>query len=172
VPISYSRAQLEQIIKSGGSVIINGRHIDRLEDLPSESELAVGDRERAQAAIRANDDQIATLTRERQKLQAQLDAAPNQPPAPETPPQPARAGDKPIQPARGEQPQPPPVETQKPTEAQADAPKPPEPGRAPEPPRPGQPLFAPPPPRAPTPTPPDEGEGDDRGLRARSRRGG
>jgi outer membrane biosynthesis protein TonB len=164
VPISYSRAQLEQIIKSGGSVIINGRHIDRLEDLPSESELAVGDRERAQAAIRANDDQIATLTRERQKLQAQLDAAPNQPPAPETPPQPARAGDKPVQPAPEAEAAPVPAEAPKPSEPPA-APQ----AEAPAPPRPGQPLFAPPPPRAPT--PPDEGEGDDRGQRARGRRG-
>jgi hypothetical protein len=163
VPISYSRAQLEQIIKSGGSVILNGRHIDRLEDLPSESELAVGDRERAQAAIRANDDQIATLTRERQKLKAQLDAAPNQPPAPETPPQPARAGDKPAQPAPEAEAAPVPAEAPKPPETPA-APQ----AEAPAPPRPAQPLFTPPPPRAPT--PPDEGEGDDRG-RARGRRG-
>jgi hypothetical protein len=80
VPINYTRAQLEGFLRAGHSVLVNGRHIDRVEDLPAESELAVGDRERARAALEAHDDQIARLVAERRKLASVAEGAPETPP--------------------------------------------------------------------------------------------
>src|SRR5947209_17877388 len=108
MPISYSRAQMEQIIKSGGSVILDGRSIERVEDLPPESELAANDRQRARAVLNAHDEQIAKLTAERAKLQAIVDEKPAPPPPAETPP-PARAGDQPDQPDQPPPGRPPPA---------------------------------------------------------------
>jgi hypothetical protein len=109
VPINYTRAQLEGFLRSGQSVLVNGRHIDRLEDLPPESELAAGDRERARAALEAHDDQIARLVAERRKLAQVAGGAPESPPP----------GSQSAQP-----PQPPP-EQPPPEQPRAEAPAPP-----------------------------------------------
>ena len=51
---------MEQVIVRGGSVSYKGRVISRMQDLPSEAELSVGDPVRADQAI--------------DRLQAQIDA--------------------------------------------------------------------------------------------------
>jgi hypothetical protein len=61
------RKVLEQAIREGGSVLIEGRIITRLEDLPSNMELAKGDEDR-QAAI------LAQMEADLQAKQAELDA--------------------------------------------------------------------------------------------------
>jgi hypothetical protein len=128
VPINYTRQQLEGFLRSGQSVLVNGRHIDRLEDLPPESELAAGDRERARAALEAHDDQIARLVAERGKL-ARAAEAPAPPPAPA----PVQVQAQPPGEPPGEPPAPPPPEP--PPARGAPAEPPPPPDEQPPPPR-------------------------------------
>ena len=49
-PTTLTRAQMEEAVKRGGSVIYQGRHILDVADLPSEAELAAGDAAREQQA--------------------------------------------------------------------------------------------------------------------------
>lgn len=73
---SYTRAQLERIIADGGSVLHGGRHINRVEDLPTDEELA-GDDDAAKQQI-ADDlqRQIADLQTRRDALLADQAAEP------------------------------------------------------------------------------------------------
>jgi len=60
------RSEMEQIIVQGGSVLYQGRTISRVQDLPSEADLAVGDPAQEAAATAALQAQMADL-------QAQID---------------------------------------------------------------------------------------------------
>jgi hypothetical protein len=101
MPVSYTRAQLEGFLRSGHSVLVNGRHVERVEDLPSESELAVGDAERARAAREAVENQVANLTREMRRLSEVEEKARQAAPAPAPAAQPGLASQQPpAEPAR------------------------------------------------------------------------
>jgi hypothetical protein len=83
---------LQAIIRNGGSVLHNGVVIDKVADLPDESELAQGDLKRLETVETSLDDQIAALTREKTKLgqakeraQEAAKAAPAETEAPEAP---------------------------------------------------------------------------------------
>lgn len=78
-----TRAQMEQAIQDGGSVVVNGQILSRIDDLPSEADLAQGDAAKEQAARAALDQQIARLLSERAKLsqEAQPQEAQSQPEA-------------------------------------------------------------------------------------------
>jgi hypothetical protein len=65
---SLTRAGMEAILRSGGSVIVAGRHYGKLEDLPSEAELTEGDAKASAAAGAALDAQIAALSRQKAAL--------------------------------------------------------------------------------------------------------
>ena len=58
---TMTRAQMEEILKRKESVVYNGRSIARVEDLPSEEELAAGDAEAETRIALTLDDQIARL---------------------------------------------------------------------------------------------------------------
>jgi capsule polysaccharide export protein KpsE/RkpR len=77
--MSVPRQVLEQAIREGGSVLIEGRIFTRLQDLPSDLELAKGDDDR-QAAI------IAQMEADLQAKQAELDAVKAQLKQSSTPP--------------------------------------------------------------------------------------
>jgi hypothetical protein len=68
-----TRADLEQVIIQGGSVMYQGRVITRVQDLPSEADLAAGDDAAEQTALGNLQAQIDKLTNERDRLQAQID---------------------------------------------------------------------------------------------------
>jgi hypothetical protein len=88
MPASLSRADMERVIKDGGSVLHRGILHTRVETLPTEADLAEGDPAREQAAREALDAQIAALTAQRSRLdQAQ--------PGPNPPQRTARAGEQP-----------------------------------------------------------------------------
>jgi hypothetical protein len=152
MPGQLSRQQMEAAINAGGSVMIHnlkGRDdpiFTRVEDLPPESELAGGDRDRARAALEAHDHQIARLVAERQKLARVAEGEPRQPPGPApVQAQPALEGPADIRPR--------------------NAPGTPPPGPAPE----QQRAEAPPPPADEPPPPPRE-EDDRPGLFGKKRR--
>jgi hypothetical protein len=63
-----SRADMEKIIKEGGSVIYRGEHILKIEDLPSETDLVIGDASAEEARARTLRDQIETLKAEEARL--------------------------------------------------------------------------------------------------------
>ena len=65
-----SNNEMAQAIQRGGSVIFNGRHINRIEDLPNDAQIAavMGDPAREAAAVAALQQQVAAM-------QAQLDEA-------------------------------------------------------------------------------------------------
>lgn len=65
-----TRAQMEQVIRGGGSVSIGGRVINRLDQLPSAVQLAGEDTERLTAAIDDLDVQIAALQEQRKEAVA------------------------------------------------------------------------------------------------------
>jgi hypothetical protein len=76
---TLTRAQMEQAIQAGGSVLWRGQILTHVAQLPSEADLAAGDPALEAAASAALDAQILALTREK----AQLDLArqPQIPPA-------------------------------------------------------------------------------------------
>lgn len=49
--MKLTRAQMEAAIRNGGSVMAEGKIITKIEELPSEAELAKGDESREQAVI-------------------------------------------------------------------------------------------------------------------------
>lgn len=123
------REQMEAAIRAGGSVLIHGpgpdsRLVTSLDDLPPESVLAAGDRQRAEAALQAHDDQIARLVAERGKLARAAEAAPPpgpapvqaqppggpQAPPPPSPPEPPPARGVPAEPPPADEPPPTPRE--------------------------------------------------------------
>ena len=63
-----SRAEMEQAIQDGGSVLHGGRLYSRIEDLPSAADLARGNPEQEAAAAAALDSQIAALQAQRAQL--------------------------------------------------------------------------------------------------------
>ena len=65
---SYTRAQMEEIIKSGMSVNYRGSIISSLADLPSEADLALGNPEMEIVTLESLDQQIARLQAERAKI--------------------------------------------------------------------------------------------------------
>lgn len=73
---TLTRDEMRKVIQEGGSVLWQGHTLTRLEQLPSEAQLAQGDPEKEHAATESLQTQIA-------QLQAQL--AQLQPPAEPTP---------------------------------------------------------------------------------------
>lgn len=65
-----TRAQMEQVIRSGGSVSIGGHVISRLDQLPSAVKLAGEDAAQLAAAIDELDVQIAALQEQRKEAVA------------------------------------------------------------------------------------------------------
>jgi hypothetical protein len=66
------RAILEKAFAEGGSVLLNGRIIMRLEDLPSEFELAEGDAERQAAVLAQEEAELAARQERVARLRAQV----------------------------------------------------------------------------------------------------
>lgn len=67
--MALSRQEMERIIvQERGSVLYKGRIISRVEEIPSDAELAEGDPEREAAVRDALDAQIAALTAQRDRL--------------------------------------------------------------------------------------------------------
>lgn len=80
---TLTRAEMEQVIREGGSVMHGEgegamvgvkRIITRIEDLPTEAQLAVGNEERENAVLLANEAHISNLLAEQRQLQAARDA--------------------------------------------------------------------------------------------------
>jgi hypothetical protein len=59
----------------GETVLVDGRHILRKEDLPPEAELVAGDQGRVEAATAALDAQIAALSQQRAQIERRHQAA-------------------------------------------------------------------------------------------------
>lgn len=74
--LSYTRPQLEKILTSGGSVMLpGGRHITRIEDLPSDVELAGGDKAQLEDHVKHLHARQAALAREIADAEAKLGEA-------------------------------------------------------------------------------------------------
>lgn len=79
---TLSRNEMEQVINSGGSVLLGGRLYTRVADLPNDAQLAAGDPEREAAAATTLQQQIAQMQAQLEQLQASgQSAALQQPPA-------------------------------------------------------------------------------------------
>lgn len=65
---NLTRAGMEQVMRDGGTVMIDGKLIEHRDDLPSEADLAKGDERRAAQVRDAYDARIAELMAERSKL--------------------------------------------------------------------------------------------------------
>lgn len=63
-----SRAQMEDVIRNGGSVLHGGRIITRAEHLPTEADLAAGNPEQERVAAAALEAQIAALQAQYDRL--------------------------------------------------------------------------------------------------------
>jgi hypothetical protein len=63
-----TRSQMEQVIKDGGSVLHGGRIITRMEHLPTDADLAVGNPEQEAAVAAALEAQIAALQARHDRL--------------------------------------------------------------------------------------------------------
>src|SRR5436190_13380740 len=63
-----TRAGMEAAIRAGGSVLVKGEVISRVEDLPEEQEVLRHDQESRQAQAAMLDEQIAVLGRQRAAL--------------------------------------------------------------------------------------------------------
>lgn len=63
---------MRRIIREGGSVLHEGKVIDRLEHLPSEAETAAGDEAKLTAALQRIDDETNVLKEKRQQLLAEF----------------------------------------------------------------------------------------------------
>jgi hypothetical protein len=124
VPTTLTRQQMEDTIRQGGSVIIDGRSYASIESLPSEADLAKGDESREKALLATFDQQLANISRQREDLlkqqqdrraaaakqqqeqQGEPPTAQTKPPQPGTPPAPSEARAPSPPPAgEGEQPQ-------------------------------------------------------------------
>lgn len=67
---TLTREQMEQVINGGGSVLVGGRLITRVQDLPSPAQLAAGNPEQEQATLADLQAQIRRLEQERDGLAA------------------------------------------------------------------------------------------------------
>lgn len=65
-----TRSEMEQTIIQRGSVLYRGRIISRIQDLPSDADLAAGDPAQEAAAAAALDAQIAALQAQRARIGA------------------------------------------------------------------------------------------------------
>lgn len=65
---TLTRNEMEQVIKSGGSVLYKDQILFHLSQLPSEADMAAGNPEQEAAARAALDAQIAALTAQRARL--------------------------------------------------------------------------------------------------------
>ena len=65
---SISRKRMEEIIKGGGSVMVGSRIIDSMGDLPSEVDLAKGDKAATQSVRKSLEETKANAERELAKL--------------------------------------------------------------------------------------------------------
>lgn len=63
-----TRSEMEQTIIQRGSVLYRGRIISRIQDLPSDADLAAGDPAQEAAAAAALDAQIAALQAQRARI--------------------------------------------------------------------------------------------------------
>lgn len=63
-----TRNEMEQVIVVGGSVLFQGRLIGRVQDLPTDADLAKGNPEQEAHAAAALDAQIAALQTQRARL--------------------------------------------------------------------------------------------------------
>jgi hypothetical protein len=68
MPTTLTRQQMEDTIRQGGSVIIDGRSYATIESLPSEADLAKGDESREKALLATYDQQLTTISRQRDDL--------------------------------------------------------------------------------------------------------
>lgn len=66
---TLSRKEMEAVITGGGSIIYQGRHISRMDDLPKAADLAKGDPDKEAATMTDLQAQIAALQAEMAKLQ-------------------------------------------------------------------------------------------------------
>jgi hypothetical protein len=63
-----SRSDMEKTIKEGGSVIHKGEHITRVEDLPTDTDLAIGDESAEDTQMRRLEEQQKALEQEKTRL--------------------------------------------------------------------------------------------------------
>lgn len=66
---TLSHKEMKAVIDGGGSVIYKGRHISRVDDLPSAADLAKGDAAQEQATAADLQQQIDALRAELAKVQ-------------------------------------------------------------------------------------------------------
>jgi hypothetical protein len=82
-----SRNQMEQVIRSGGSVLHGGRILTKPEHLPTDADLAVGNPEQEALAAAALEAQIAALQAQHDRLtQSRMPKTGTVAPSPESPP--------------------------------------------------------------------------------------
>jgi hypothetical protein len=67
---NLTRAGMEHVLRSGGTVLLDGELLESAADLPSEADLAKGDAQRTAQVRQAIDNQIATLQQQRTQLEA------------------------------------------------------------------------------------------------------
>lgn len=101
---TLSRNDMEQAIIQKGSVLYQGRIISRIQDLPTDADLAKGNPDMEAAAAAALDVQIAALTAQRARLS--LGQPPQISPPPgdlaAAPAQPTAVGDRPNEGTKGD----------------------------------------------------------------------
>jgi hypothetical protein len=68
MPTTLTRQEMEETIRQGGSVIIDGRSYATIESLPSEADLAKGDESREKALLATFDQQLTNISRQRDDL--------------------------------------------------------------------------------------------------------
>jgi DNA primase len=68
VPTTLTRQEMEDIIRQGGSVIVDGRSYATVESLPSEAALAEGDEAKEKALINHYEQQMAQLAKQREDV--------------------------------------------------------------------------------------------------------
>jgi hypothetical protein len=68
VPTTLTRQEMEDIIRQGGSVIVDGRSYATVESLPSEAQLAEGDEAKEKALINHYEQQMAQLAKQREDV--------------------------------------------------------------------------------------------------------
>ncbi|MHC5541214.1 hypothetical protein ACYOEI_23580, partial [Singulisphaera rosea] len=73
------RSEMEEIIRSGGSIMHEGQVITRVEDLPTDADLAEGDPELEASTLEDIDSQIAKLNAQRDRLKTPVADRPPKP---------------------------------------------------------------------------------------------
>lgn len=69
---TLSNNEMALVIRNGGSVMFNGRHINRIEDLPNDAQIAAAtnDPAREAAAVAALQQQVAAMQAQLEEAQA------------------------------------------------------------------------------------------------------